>query len=281
MPAPTAPGFTRFRSPTRRVRWLSTSGAAWQASSWRCRGRARPAGGHRPRAGNRAAATVDAEPAAKKTITITGSNIVDGSVKYQDLNKASIQKGIYLKAQTDRLFLKLSDADARLHKVITNALGGYIKLGDADTRYLKLDALNGYLKLTDADARFLKHGALDSYPKFETLDGFLKLDALNGYLKLDALNGYLKLDALNGYLKLTDADGRFVKVEDVDTRIDKHLTDNGYLKLTDADGRFLKLADAGALIDKHLSDASRGLRQGWRQRRDRLAGSSRTRRSRC
>jgi hypothetical protein len=204
--------------------------------------------------------TVDAEPAAKKTITITGSNIVNGSVKYQDLNKASIQKGIYLKAQTDRLFLKLSAADARFHKVITNALGGYIKLGDADTRYLKLDALNGYLKLTDADARFLKLDALDSYVKLDTadgrflklnaLDGYLKLDAadarflkldtadaryiklgaLDGYVKLDALNGYLKLDALNGYLKTADAEAQFVKGE--------ALAD--YIKGEDADARYVE-----------------------------------------
>ena len=214
---------------------------------------------------------VDAEPAAKKTITITGSNIVDGTVKYQDLNKASIQKGIYLKAQTNRLFLKLSDADARFHKVITNALGDYIKLGDADTRYLKLDALNGYLKLTDADARFLKLGALDGYIKLDTADGrFLKLDALNGYLKLDdadarfiklgaldsyvkldALNGYVKIDALNGYVKLTDADGRYLKLDDADARIEKHLTDNGYLKSSDADARYVN-GDGSVLTGSQL-----------------------------
>ena len=192
---------------------------------------------------------IDAEPVAKKTITITGSNIVDGTVKYQDLNKASIQKGIYLKAQTDRLFLKLSEADARFHKVITNALGDYIKLGDADTRYLKLDAINGYLKLTDADARFLKLGALDGFIKLTdadarflklgALDGYVKLDALDGYVKLDALSGYLKTDALNGYVKLTDADGRYLKLTDVDASIEKHLTDNGYLKSADADARFV------------------------------------------
>ena len=195
--------------------------------------------------------TVDAEPAAKKTITITGSNIVNGSVKYQDLNKASIQKGIYLKAQTDRLFLKLTDADARFHKVITNALGGYIKLGDADTRYLKLEALNGYLKLTDADARFLKLDALNDYLKLDTADGrFLKLDALNGYLKLTdadarflkldtadarylklgALDGYIKLDALNGYLKLDQADERFLKLEDADTVMERHLANYKWMK---------------------------------------------------
>jgi hypothetical protein len=201
--------------------------------------------------GTEAPPTVDAEPVAKKTITITGSNIVDGSIKYQDLNKASIQKGIYLKAQTDRLFLKLSDADARFHKVITNALGGYIKLGDADTRYLKLDALNGYLKLTDADSRFLKLdvadtrylklGALDGYVKLDDADArFIKLGALDGYVKLDALNGYLKLDALTGYIKLADADGRFLKLDDVDTRFEKHLTDNGYLKSSDATASFVE-----------------------------------------
>jgi hypothetical protein len=221
---------------------------------------------------------IEAEPVAKKTITITGSNIVDGSVKYQDLNKASIQKGIYLKAQTDRLFLKLTDADARFHKVITNALGGYIKLGDADTRYLKLDALNGYLKLTDADARFLKLDALDSYLKVEAADGrFLKLDALNGYLKLDAADArflkldtadarYLKLDALTGYVKLDDADARFVKVGALDGYLKVGALDgylkldalNGYLKLDAADARFLKLDAADALIDKHLTGYVKG-----------------------
>ncbi len=225
---------------------------------------------------------VDAELAAKKTITIYGSNIADGTIKYQDLNKASIQKGIYLKAQTDRLFLKLTDADTRFHKVITNALGGYIKLGDADTRFVKLDALNGFLKLTEADARYLQPSALDSYVKLETADGrFLKVDALNGYVKLDAadaryakvedlgayvkldaaddrylklgaLDGYVKLDALSGYVKLTDADGRFLKLADAGALIDKHLTD--YVKLDAADDRYLKLDDADARIDKHLTD---------------------------
>ena len=40
-------------------------------------------------------------------------------------------------------------------------------------------------------------------------------------------------------MKLTDADGRFLKLDDVDTRIEKHLTDNGYLKSADADARFV------------------------------------------
>jgi hypothetical protein len=227
---------------------------------------------------------VDAEPAAKKTITITGSNIVDGSVKYQDLNKASIQKGIYLKAQVDRLFLKLTDADARFNKLITNELG-YVKLTDADARFLKLGALDGYLKLTDADARFLKLGALDGYIKLTDADArFLKLGALDGYLKLtDADGRFLKLGALDGYLKLTDADARFlklgaldgyIKLTDADARFLKlgaldgylKLTDadgrflklgalDGYLKLTDADGRFLKLEDADARIQKVVGDA--------------------------
>ncbi len=215
--------------------------------------------------------TVDAEPAAKKTITITGSNIVNGSVKYQDLNKASIQKGIYLKAQTDRLFLKLTDADARFHKLITNALGGYIKLGDADTRYLKLEALNGYLKLTDADARFLKLDALNDYLKLDTADGrFLKLDALNGYLKLTdadarflkldtadarylklgALDGYIKLDALNGYLKLDQADERFLKLDAADAVIEKHLTD--YIKSSAASAAFVE-GDGSVLTATQLA----------------------------
>jgi hypothetical protein len=184
---------------------------------------------------------IDAEPVAKKTITITGSNIADGSVKYQDLNKASIQKGIYLKAQVDKLFLKLTDADARFHKLITSELGSYIKLGDADTRYLKLNALDGYLKLDTADARFLKLDALDGYLKLDTADGrFLKLNALDGYLKLDDADArFAKLGDLAGYIK-ADALNSYLKLEDTDARIEKHLSDNGYIKGSTADARYVE-----------------------------------------
>ena len=179
----------------------------------------------------------DAELAANRGITISGANIKDGSVRLNDLNKASVQKGIYFKAQTDKLFLKIRSVDSIFAKLITNQLGSYIKLLDADARFLKLDALNGFLKLSDADARFIKLGGLDGYIKLtdadarflkvDALDGyvkltdadarFLKLDALNGYVKLDALDGYVELDALGDYVKL-DALGDYVKLEEADKR---------------------------------------------------------------
>ena len=170
----------------------------------------------------------DAELAANRGITISGANIKDGSVRLNDLNKASVQKGIYFKAQTDKLFLKIRSVDSIFAKLITNQLGGYIKLLDADARFLKLDALNGFLKLSDADARFIKLGGLDGYIKLTDADArFLKVDALDGYikltdadarfLKLDALNGYVKLDALDGYVKL-DALADYVKLEEADKR---------------------------------------------------------------
>lgn len=108
---------------------------------------------------------VDAQQAANRVITINGSNIVDGSVAFRDLNRKSIRQHIYLKLDADKRYLKIRDADARFHKLITNELGGYIKLGEADSRYLKLDALNGYLKLADAEAEFVKHETLADYIK--------------------------------------------------------------------------------------------------------------------
>ena len=169
---------------------------------------------------------LDAEPAARSVITISGSNIVDGSIQYKDLNRRSIQKGIYLKAQTDKVFLKIKAADAIIQKVITNQLGGYIKLLDADARFLKHGALDGYVKLSEADARFLKHGALDGYVKLDgladyvkigTLGDYVKLGALGDYVKLDALGDYVKLDALGGYVKL-DGLADYVKLEEADKR---------------------------------------------------------------
>ena len=135
---------------------------------------------------------VDPELAAKRVVTISGANIRDGSIAYKDLNKKSIQKGIYLKSQADKVFWKIRDAEARFIKM-SNELTNYLKLTDADTRYIKLGALDGFIKLTDADARYIK------------------LDGLNSFIKLtDADARYLKIDALDGYIKLDDANKRYV-----------------------------------------------------------------------
>jgi hypothetical protein len=209
---------------------------------------------------------IESDLARNNVITIHGSNIADGSVKYQDLDKSSLQKHIYLKVQVDKQFVKLSQADGIIQKVITNNLAGFIKLRDADLRYLKVEALNGYLKLTDADARFLKLDALDGYVKLDTLNNYvklsdadtryLKLDALDSYLKVDAadarylktgaLDGYIKIDALSDYVKLDDANAEFLKLDDVDGAVEKVVTE----KL----GPYLKVSDAQSVIEKIVSD---------------------------
>jgi hypothetical protein len=91
-------------------------------------------------------AQVGAEPAAHNVITINGSNIRDGSVKFKDLDKGSFQKFVYLKANINKLFLKrqaaagvfakLEASDALIIKMI-NGLDS--KLGEVDSRFVNGD----------------------------------------------------------------------------------------------------------------------------------------------
>jgi hypothetical protein len=87
-------------------------------------------------------AQVDADPAAQNVITINGSNIRDGSVKFKDLDKGSIQKFLYLKKTVNKLFIKREAAAAV-----------FSKLEAADALFKK--ALDGYIKIEDADSRFV------------------------------------------------------------------------------------------------------------------------------
>src|SRR4051812_12968373 len=84
-------------------------------------------------------AQVDVDPAAHNVITISGSNIRDGSVKFKDLDKASIQKFLYLKRTVNKLFLKKA-----------SAAGVFEKISDVDARFVKIHAeLAGYIKAED------------------------------------------------------------------------------------------------------------------------------------
>ena len=71
---------------------------------------------------------VNADPAANNVITINGSNIRDGSVKFKDLDKHNLQKFIYLKQTANRLFLKRS-----------SAAGIFAKIDDVDARFAKVE----------------------------------------------------------------------------------------------------------------------------------------------
>lgn len=89
---------------------------------------------------------VEADPAAHNVITINGSNIRDGSVKFKDLDKHNLQKFIYLKNSVNKLFLKrafaadifakLDASDALVIKMINDIT---IKLNGLDSRFVNGD----------------------------------------------------------------------------------------------------------------------------------------------
>ena len=238
---------------------------------------------------------VDAELAAKKTITIYGSNIADGTIQLPGpqqgehpeghlpqgpdrpavpqahRRRRALPQGHHERARRlhqarrRRHALRQARRAERLHQAhrsrralpAAGRAGQLPQARDGGRRFLKLDALNGYLKLDAADARFIKLDQADArYLKLDALTGYVKLDDADArFVKLGALDGYLKLDALNGYVKLTDADGRFLKLDDAGALIDKHLTDNGYLKQSAADGRYLQ-GDGSVVTGSRLVEDS-------------------------
>jgi hypothetical protein len=94
-----------------------------------------------------APAQVDADPAAHNVITINGTNIRDGSVKFKDLDKRNIQKFLYLKPTVNKLFRKerafASDIFAKLNAsdalIIKNLADFTVKLEQADSRFVNGD----------------------------------------------------------------------------------------------------------------------------------------------
>jgi hypothetical protein len=124
--------------------------------------------------------TVDADAAASNIITINGNNIANGSVRLRDLNKKDVDKRYLTRNQSDHIFLKIRNFakswDAYLKMPAALAafdaflkLDGTAKAFDAFLKLEKLEAFDSFIKIQDADKRYLKES-----------------DASAGYLKLDA-----------------------------------------------------------------------------------------------
>jgi hypothetical protein len=194
---------------------------------------------------------VDAERVAQNVITVRGSNVVDGSLKFNDLNRSSIEKFIYLKNAVNKVFLKVEQAAAT-----------YLKIDDANAKFVKLDGLSDYIKLSDAEAKFVKVDTLSDYVKGAEAEAAFKWQVISdNFLKVtDADAKFVKVEALSDYIKLSDANAKFVKVEVLSDYIKAADADAKFLKQTDADATFLKQTDASSNYLKQTDAAAKYLK---------------------
>ena len=91
-------------------------------------------------------------------------------------------------------------------------LGAYLKINDADSKYVNKEAIKAYLTCQDADAKFITSESLRPYLTCQDADKkFITKEYLKGYVtNSDANERFLTQDSLRGYVTYKEGDKRYL-----------------------------------------------------------------------